>query len=132
MAQYSELPVYKAAYDLLLQVFGLVHNLSREYKYSLGEKLKNENTELLSNIYRANRTTKKNEHLEKARENLELVRLYIRILKDTQQIGMKRYVSINQNMEGVSKQLAGWHKSVQNQAHSQSYHGNWRCGKVHC
>ncbi|HNV82204.1 MAG: four helix bundle protein [Tenuifilaceae bacterium] len=123
MAQYSELPVYKAAYDLLLQVFGLVHNLSREYKYSLGEKLKNENTELLSNIYRANRTTKKNEHLEKARENLELVRLYIRILKDTQQIGMKRYVSINQNMEGVSKQLAGWHKSVQNQAHSQSYPG---------
>ncbi|HPF94389.1 MAG TPA: four helix bundle protein [Tenuifilaceae bacterium] len=113
MAQYSELPVYKAAYDLLLQVFGMVHNLSKEYKYSLGEKIKNEITELLSNIYRANRSTQKNQHLEEARENLELVRLYIRILKDTQQIGINKYVSINQNMEGVSKQLAGWHKSTE-------------------
>ena len=80
MAQYSELPVYKAPYDLLLQVFGMVHNLSKVYKYSLGEKLKNEITELLSNIYRANRSTKKNEHLEKARENLELVRLYLSLI----------------------------------------------------
>ncbi|HOK86880.1 MAG TPA: four helix bundle protein [Tenuifilum sp.] len=113
MALYSELPVYKAAYDLLLQVFGMVHNLSKEYKYSLGEKIKNEITELLSNIYRANRSPHKNQHLEKARENLELARLYIRILKDTQQIGINKYVSINQNMEGVSKQLAGWHKSIE-------------------
>ena len=113
MAQYSELPVYKAAYDLLLQIFGMVHNLGKEYKYSLGDKLKNEITELLSNIYRANRSRQKNEPLEQARENLELVRLYIRILKDTKQLGMNQYVSINQNMEDISKQLAGWHKSTE-------------------
>jgi len=111
MAQYNELPVYKTSYDLLLHVFGMVHNMGKEYKYSLGEKLKNEITELLSNIYRANRTREKNEHLEKARENLELVRLYVRILKDMQQIGLKKYIFINQKIEGVSKQLAGWHKS---------------------
>ena len=112
MAHYIELPVYKATYDLLLQIFQLTHNLNREYKFTLGEKLKNEITELLSNIYRANRTREKAVYLEKARENLELVRLYIRILKDLKQISGKKHVFINLSIEKVSKQLAGWHKSV--------------------
>ena len=113
MAHYIELPVYKASYDLLLQIFSLSHNLNREYKYTLGEKLKNEITELLSNIYRANRIREKAEYLKTARENLELVRLYIRILKDLKQITNKKHIFINQSIEKVSKQLAGWHKSLQ-------------------
>jgi len=112
MANYIELPVYKASYDLLLQIFNLTHNLTREYKYTLGEKLKNETTELLSNIYRANRTREKEKYLKTARENLELVRLYIRILKDLKQITGKKHIFINLSIEKVSKQLAGWHKSV--------------------
>ena len=112
MANYIELPVYKAAYDMLLQIFNLTHNLSREYKYSLGDKLKNEATELLSNIYRANRVKDKAGYLNNARENLELTRLYVRILFDTKQIGMKKHVFINQYAENVSKQLAGWYNSV--------------------
>ncbi len=51
-------------------------------------------------------------NIEKARENLEIVRLYIRILKDTEQINSKKHISINQPIEIVSKQLAGWHKSL--------------------
>ena len=112
MAYYIELPVYKATYDLLLQIFDLTHNLSREYKYTLGEKLKNETTVLLTNIYKANRVRQKENYLETARENLELVRLYIRILKDTKQITSKKHIFINKSIETVSKQLAGWHKSI--------------------
>lgn len=109
---YIELPVYKAAYDLLILIFQLTHNLSREYKFTLGEKLKNEATDLLTNIYRANRVIEKADYLEKAREQLEIVRLYIRILKDTNQISSKKHIFINKPIESVSKQLAGWHKSV--------------------
>ncbi len=114
MANYIELPVYKASYDLLLQIFKLTHSLIREYKYTLGEKLKNETTELLSNIYRANRTREKAGYLLIARENLELVRLYIRVLKDMNQISNKKHIFINLSIESVSKQLAGWHKSIKN------------------
>jgi hypothetical protein len=112
MANYIELPVYKVAYDLLLQIYALTHNLTREYKFTLGEKLKNEITELLSNIYRANRISEKAKYLETARENLELVRLYVRILLDTKQISSKKHIFLNLSIEKVSKQLAGWHKSV--------------------
>lgn len=111
MAQYDQLPVYKAGYDLLLLVFQLTHNLSREYKHTLGEKLNNQVTDMLTNIYRANRVFEKVGYIEKARENLELVRLYIRILKDVGQINSSKHITLNQPIEMVSKQLSGWQKS---------------------
>ncbi|HHN47997.1 MAG TPA: four helix bundle protein, partial [Bacteroidales bacterium] len=53
MAQYDTLPVYKLSYDLLLLVFAHCRQMTKEYKYTLGEKLKNETLELIMNIYRA-------------------------------------------------------------------------------
>ncbi len=54
MAQYSELPVYKATYDLLLAIFQFSKDFNKEYKYTVGESLKKETIELITLIYRAN------------------------------------------------------------------------------
>jgi hypothetical protein len=54
MALYSELPVYKATYDLLLAIFRFTKDFGKEYKYTVGESLKKETIELLTLIYRAN------------------------------------------------------------------------------
>ena len=103
MALYSELPVFKAAYDLLLAIFRFTQGLNREYKFTIGEKLKQECMELVTNIYRANKTHNKSAFLDAARENTELIRLNFRILKDLNVIGVKRLVSINEKIELVMK-----------------------------
>ena len=54
MAKYDELPVYKASYDLLLEIFRFTKEFNREFKYTVGESLKNETLELITLIYRAN------------------------------------------------------------------------------
>ena len=54
--QAIELPVYKSSYLLLLYSFKLIKNLAREYKYPIGEKIKNEMMDLLMNVYTANKT----------------------------------------------------------------------------
>jgi len=54
MALYSELPVYKATYDLLLAIFRFTKDFVKEYKCTVGESLKKETIELLTLIYRAN------------------------------------------------------------------------------
>lgn len=82
MALHYELPVYKASYDLLIQIFELTKSFNKEYKYTVGEKLKNEILELLLNVYRANSQYQKIEIQLKSRENIEIVRLLLRILKD--------------------------------------------------
>ena len=40
MALHNELPVYKATYDLLLEIFKFTKEFGKEYKYNVGENLK--------------------------------------------------------------------------------------------
>lgn len=113
MALAEELPIYKATYDLVLIIFNLVKNLEREYKFTIGESLKKETIKAITNIYRANINEEKLKYLSKARENIEIIRLYLRILKDLKQISVKQIAYANSYIENVSKQLTGWYKSQQ-------------------
>ncbi|MCE1190246.1 MAG: four helix bundle protein [Ignavibacteria bacterium] len=112
MALAEELPVYKASYDLLLMIFSLTKNFQKDYKYTIGESLKNEVVDVVTSIYRANSSDEKRSHLSRAREGIEVIRLYVRLLKDLHQINVKQLVAINVHIENISKQLTGWQKSV--------------------
>jgi len=112
MATYDHLPVYKASYDLLLELFKIGKNFSREYRYTVGEDIKHEVMRMMIGIYRANRSIEERRvHIGEARENLERVRLLLRILKDLKQVGLDRFVSVNEKVESVSKQLIAWERS---------------------
>lgn len=112
MALYSELPVYKLGYDLLIQTYQRTAVFSREYKYTMGERLKNESTDMLLNIYKANKSKKDNKEqfIDLARQNVEVIRLLLRLCKDLKVIGMKGFVALNMQVEELSKQLASWQK----------------------
>ena len=45
MAQYDELPVYKATYDLLLSIFMFTREFKKEFKYTVDGSLKKETIE---------------------------------------------------------------------------------------
>jgi hypothetical protein len=111
MAQYDELPVYKASYDLLLEIFRFTKDFSKDYKYTVGESIKKETMDLITLIYRANSRIDKKESLQLAREKIEVIRLFVRLMKDLQQINLKKFVFINTKIKNVSKQLTGWQKS---------------------
>jgi len=111
MALYDELPVYKASYDLLLEIFLFVRNFTKEFKYTIGESLKKETIELITLIYRANSKKEKESTIIEARERIEVIRLFLRLTKDLRQISLKKFVHINLKVENVSKQLTGWQKS---------------------
>lgn len=112
MAFFTELPVYKVGYDLLLGVYQRTATFSREYKYTMGERLKNEVTEMLIHIYKANKSGKdmRVSYISDARKNLEIVRLLLRICKDLKVIGLKGFVALNMQVEDLSKQLVAWQK----------------------
>jgi len=112
MSLYYELPIYKSCYDLLIMIFRLVKNFQKEYKYTIGERLKNEAIEMVIQVFRANISRDKHTHLIKARESVEMVRLLIRVLYDLKQIDVKKLAEINLKIEEISKQFVGWQKSV--------------------
>ena len=88
MGLHNELPVYKASYDLLLEIFQFTKDFSKDFKYTVGESLKNETIKLLTLIFRANSRTDKQMVLQEAREQIEVIRLLIRLVKDMRQLSL--------------------------------------------
>jgi hypothetical protein len=76
--------------------------------------LKKDTIELITLIYRTNSRTDKVETLQTAREHIEVIRLLVRLMKDMHQIGIKSFVSVNEQVENVSRQLTGWQKGSRN------------------
>lgn len=112
MTTYDNLPVYKASYDLLVEVFLFTKDFSKEYKYTVGESIKKEILEMMTNVFRANSSVEKRKVcIQTARENCETIRLFLRLLKDLRQINIPKFVSLNEKIETVSKQLFAWKKS---------------------
>ncbi len=112
MARYDELPVYKASYDLFLEIFRFVKDFEREYKYTIGESLKKETLDLVILIYKINGREEKDQVLSKSREKVETVRLIVRLTKDLHQVNTRKFILLNKRLENVSKQLTGWQKSL--------------------
>jgi hypothetical protein len=109
MATYDNLPVYKESYLLLVELFRFTKNFTREYKYTLGESIKNETVTMITHIYRANCVKEgRIVHITSARESVELVRLFIRLLHDLHQVDLDTFIMLNMKLESVSKQLFGW------------------------
>lgn len=110
-----ELPVYKVSYGLLLYSFNLIKELPREYKYTLSEKLKDELTDLLMNVYRANKiriNEQKLNKVEESIENIEVIRLLFRLLYDLHLINVENLTKVNVKIENVKRQLFGWEKAL--------------------
>ena len=126
MATYDTLPVYKQSYDLLMAIFTWVSTLPREYKFTLGEHIKDETLLLIRSLYRANSSIEKRKiFINEAREHTETIRLFLRLAKDMKHIWLQKFVEINTSIENISRGLTNWWRKTdatagQNQSISMS------------
>ena len=102
------LPVYKDTYQLLLKIFEYTKDFDREYKYSLGQDMKKDVLKLMRSIYRANKSFKKREHLEKFLDDFEILKLEIRLAGDMKILTVKKQATLVSLMEKIGKQITGW------------------------
>ena len=82
MAHTEQLPVYKGAYDLCLYLEQVVRNFARYHKYSLGTDLRDGAREVLKLIVRANARRDKAPVLLEIREELEELKVLLRLCQD--------------------------------------------------
>ncbi|MDR0863765.1 MAG: four helix bundle protein [Candidatus Symbiothrix sp.] len=112
MATYDQLMIYKQAYDLTTDLMPLTKSMDRGYKFTLGERINNASVEMLLCVYRINITSgDRDRYFVSAREQVELVRLLLRLMKDLRLVTTNRFTRLNESVESISKQLTGWHRS---------------------
>lgn len=111
MAIYTNLPIYKDSYSLMLSVSRMMPNLPRDCRYTLGQDTRRKIMEMIVLIYRANRTRNKVPIIETMRETLLEVQVYIRLMSDMKYISENKYAELMEQTSSMSKQMASWEKS---------------------
>ena len=108
---HTDLPIYKAAYDLLRVVIDATRNMPRDLKRTLGEKIAQEVIDIEVLVFRANVARDKAPYLDKLIERLQSAELLIRLSRDMRAISTKQYAEIVQLSGSVGKQARGWRRA---------------------
>ena len=111
MAQYRHLPIYKQTYDLLLRTMTATKDFPREYKYTLGQKMKDELIDLVILIYRANSAPDKERHIQSIVERVQAIQLIMRLSHDMRILSRRHYAALSEMTDSVARQAQGWLKS---------------------
>ncbi len=111
MAQYRHLPIYRLTYELLQRVMVVTKEFPREYKFTLGQKIKEEVIEMVVLIYRANSSVNKISHIEAMLERLQVVELLFRLCHDLRLMPTNSYASVVEKTESLGKQAQGWKRA---------------------
>jgi ribosome modulation factor len=112
MALHKDLPVYKLAYDLLSLATDLTRNMPRDFKASLGGRLRDECLEVLVLVARANAALDKGPHLTTLLEHLQVAELLLRLAHDKEFISHRQYSRSVLVTDSVGAQVGGWRKKM--------------------
>ena len=103
--------IYKHTYDLVLYFYQINRNVSREYKFSLCEKIKDDLHEMLMSVYFAN----ENDDIalvKEAARRLASSKIRVRILYDLKQISLKQFSHCAEKFVDLKEELHKWEKSL--------------------
>jgi hypothetical protein len=116
MALHHELPIYKAAYELLGMAFEVTRNIPRDFKRLIGEEVRKECVQLMTLIFRANVARDKSSHLDQVMERVQVIELFLRVSQDKHWISKKQYAAAIEITQQIGKQANGWKKHSANAA----------------
>jgi hypothetical protein len=109
VAQYKHLPIYKTTYELLEMVTRKTKDFPRDFKYSLGDKLRNECIELVIFIYKANTLRQqRKEHLQQILERVQVIELMLRLSRDLRLFNVVAFSEIVLLTDSLARQAQGW------------------------
>jgi hypothetical protein len=110
MTIHTQLPIYKVAYDLLDAATDMTKNMPRDYKVSIGGRIRDECVAVLTLIFRANIAKDKSPHLQELRERVQVAELLMRLSVDKRFISTGQYAKAILLTEMVGRQATGWSK----------------------
>lgn len=110
----SDIPIFKKLYEL----YKLVHlyriSIPKADRHTLWQRTEDTCIELLEIVIDASQRTRleKAAFLAKASTKLNLLRVFVRLAKDTKSLDQKKYVALQTLMDEIGRMLGGWLKAT--------------------
>ena len=108
----DKLILFQKSYDFLLWLYPLVNRLPKHHRSVLGKQIEELGLFILLDTLSANEAygTKRKERQQLISEELDKLRILIRLTKDLRFISIKQYTYASEKVNEMGKILSGWMK----------------------
>jgi len=109
-----ETPLYDRIYRLYLLFHTLTPKIPKNKRYTLWQSCENTTLTLLETLIAASHLQGKERAsaLKVMSQKLDLLKTFIRLIKDTKTLKEKDYLSIESLLQEIGRMIGGWLKSV--------------------
>lgn len=109
----TEIPILKKSYDLYKTFHEYRTLVPKQNRYTLYERCENSILDMLENLLEAGygKHSNKQERLEIASIKLNLIRFFVRLMKDTKSLDTKKYLTLQLHIDEIGRMLGGWIRS---------------------
>jgi hypothetical protein len=109
-----DIPIFKKSYDLYKTFNEYRKLVPKQDRFTVFEKSECAILDVLESIMKASGEQKKEKlpTLEKASLKLNMLRVFIRLMKDTKTIDAKKYMILESVIDEIGRMLGGWIRSV--------------------
>lgn len=110
----TDIPILKKAYDLYRTFHMYRRVVPKAERFTLYERCENAILDTIEAILEAgySKSTQKAFVLERASVKLNIVRFFIRLLKETRAIDIKKYTTLQEMVDEIGRMLGGWIRST--------------------
>lgn len=109
-----EIPIFKKSYDLYKTLHECRQAAPKRDRYTIYERCEQGTLDVIENILMASGQPKKEKAptLEQASLKLNMLRVFIRLLKDVKAIDLKKYANLENTIDEIGRMLGGWIRSI--------------------
>ena len=108
-----DVPIFRKAYELYEILYGYRAEIPRQDRYAVWQRSEDASLDVIECILLASqsRQAEKAATLERASVKLNLLRVFVRLMKETKAIDAKKYVALQSVIDDIGRQLGGWIKT---------------------
>ncbi|MBI4276435.1 four helix bundle protein [Candidatus Uhrbacteria bacterium] len=109
-----DIPLFKKTYDLYKTFSSYRSVIPKQDRYTIAQRCESMMCDLLEGVMDASQTGKseKGVVLARASRTLNMLRVFIRLMKDTHALDTKKYVLLETSVDEIGRMLGGWIRST--------------------
>lgn len=109
-----DIPIFKKMCDLYKLFYGYRNLISKQDRYTIWQRCDGMILDILEGIMMAGQMPKttKLAVLEKTSMKLNFLRVFIRLMRETNGIDQKKYLALQEPIDEVGRMLGGWIRST--------------------
>jgi len=109
-----DIPIFKKSYDLYKTLHEYRRLVPKQDRFTIFERVDTATLDIIEGILLASSQQKatKLPTLEQVSLKLNMLRIFIRLMKDTKSLDSKKYIALESSIDEIGRMLGGWIRSV--------------------